>query len=75
MAALECPQSNDRPNFCPTIVQKERALLDQKALLQDEIKLLAQTFSILSINTANPSSDPALLAVAKVLDVKKKKRK
>ena len=75
LAELTNPQAGDRPAYCShsNTVREERKLLDAKALLEDEIKWLEQTTSYLTLNSTNPSSDPALLAVLKVLKTKKEK--
>lgn len=68
--------SGDRPSFqdFAGMVQKERELLDQKKRLEDEVKLLDQTLSLLTLTSSAPSGPnlPAQ-AVVKIMAEKKKK--
>lgn len=75
LAAKSAPQTGDRPAYCKhsEIVHQERALLDAKAALEDEIKFLDQTASYLTLNSSNPSANPTLLAVLKIRKDKKDK--
>ncbi len=54
-------------------MHKERALLDKKEKLKEEVKWLQQTLSHLTINSSSPPTNPAVQAVIKVLSDKKKK--
>ncbi len=75
LAELTNPQAGDRSAYCShsKTVHEERKLLDARDLLEDEIKWLEQTTSYLTLNSANPSTDPTLLAVLKILKEKKGK--
>ena len=66
----------DRPAYATyvAVVQQERELLDKKASLDGELQWLEQTHSFLSLNSTNPATDPTVLAVAKTLMERRKKK-
>ncbi len=72
LAELTNPQAGDRSAYCShsKTVHEERKLLDARDLLEDEIKWLEQTTSYLTLNSANPSTNPTLLAVLKRCNAK-----
>lgn len=75
MAALTSPQSRDRQSYVDftTIIQRERTLLDELHNLKGEIKWLSETISLLSLTSSSPSTDPQILAIAKILSERKKR--
>jgi hypothetical protein len=75
MAASSSSQEGDRPGFVAftEVIKKERALLDEKATLDSELKWLGQILSHLVINSANPNTDPQVVGVNKLTAERKKK--
>ena len=69
LATSQASSSGDRPSYATYTrqVQEERTLLDQKEKIEGEVSWLQQTLSFLAINSSNPASDPAMLAVTKVI--------
>lgn len=60
LASKTIPEIGDRPAYVniTAAVQMERTLLDEQANLTQELKWLDQTFSLLSLTSADPSTDP-----------------
>lgn len=55
------------------MVHKERELLDRKKRLEDEVKLLHQTLSFLTLTSTSGSSNPPAKAVTVAIKERKKK--
>lgn len=74
MAASTSTQTGDRPGYATfsDIIQQERSLLDEKALLENELKWLGQILSRLVLNSASPTTDPQVLGVVKLSAERKK---
>ena len=75
MAASSSTQEGDRPGFVAftEVIKKERALLDEKALVENELKWLGQILSHLVINSAIPSTDPQVVGINKLAAERKKR--
>ena len=65
MAAHNTTQPGDRQSYTDYagIIAKERILLDEQATVQKELDWLIQTFTLLTLNSSNPSTDPQVAAV------------
>ena len=75
MAASVSLQPGDRQGYIDytSLIQKERALLDERSTTEGALKWLTQTLSLLTLNATNPSTDPQVLTVARlILETKKK---
>lgn len=77
MATLTSPQTSDTTSYTThsNLVHQERKLLDDMATVEGEIQWLDQTLSLLALRSTDPSNDAAFLAVAKVSEERKKKKK
>ena len=76
MAKLKSPHQSDKSAYVnyATRVHQERVLLDQKEVLEEELKFLQQTLSYLVLhNTTASPSNPAVMAVSSVIKAKKGK--
>ena len=76
MAVQASPQPGDRPVFTEyaTVMQKERALLDEKEWTEGQLKSLNQTLSFLALTCPSPLTNPAVITVATAVTEKKKKK-
>ncbi len=66
LASMTAPLSGDRVAYVDftVTIQMERTLLDERENLDQEIILLNQTLSLLSLMAVNPSTNPNISAVA-----------
>lgn len=74
LAELTSPSAGDRPSYVnyTTWIVKERTLLDHKDKLEGDVNMLTQTLSYLALSTSCPATDPAMQAVRKVINEKKR---
>ena len=54
-------------------VHRERNLLDDQKRNEEELKWLNQTLTLLNLNSCDPSTDPQVSAVARMIKGKKEK--
>ena len=76
LADKTTPQTNDRQSYSDysSAVREERVLLDRRTKLNDEIKWLEQTIFLLTMNSTNLATDPALQAATNYPQAKQKDR-
>jgi hypothetical protein len=75
MASLCGPESGDRRSFADyaTAKQKERALLDEKKKVEEQLKVWCQILSLLVIRSTNPATDSSVTILASTITEAKKK--
>ena len=76
MAEDTSQQPGDKPSYTRYLesLHEERQLRDQHDTIDREIKWLEQTVSFMTINSTDPSNDPALQTVVKHTQDKTKKK-
>ena len=74
MAAIISSSPGDRQTYLrySEVVFKERQLLDKKDATEKHLTLMQQTLTYLAINSANPSTDPAIRCISSTIEANKR---